>query len=174
MKTLLLSLIFFTVLVGFSFSQANNPVPKFNVNKDGIKPVVLTFDASYTADKIYSKAKTWNPSVVKYPEAATRIDKTNEQLKYGGYIEQAWKINDNNFDHWYQMEYTLNIEIKDGKCRVTFESPEEKYKVWFNSDGTLIKKFSVSKASLETSINKLLTSLYTYIKDEPKKATDNW
>ena len=173
MKTIFLSVFFINVWVGFCFSQIAIPA-KFTVTKDGIKPVVLAFDASYTADKIYSKAKTWNPSVVKYPEAATRIDKTNEQLKYGGYIEQAWKINDNNFDHWYQMEYTLNIEIKDGKCRVSFESPEEKYKVWFNSDGTLIKKFSVSKASLETSINKLLTSLYTYIKDEPKKATDNW
>jgi hypothetical protein len=173
MKSILLSLFFINVLFGLSFSQPTKPV-KFNITKDGIMPAVLTFDASFTADKIYSRAKTWNASVIQYPETATRVDKKNEQLKYGGYIEQAWKINDNNFDHWYPIEYTLNIEIKDGKCRVTFESSDDKYKLWFNSDNTVIKKFTVSKASLETSINKLLTSLYTYIKNDPKKADDNW
>lgn len=174
MKTIILSLLIITVYVGYNNAQTVKTTPVFNVTRDGVKPVVLTFDASYTADKIYNKVKNWNASLINYPESATRVDKKNEQLKFGGYIEQAYKINANNFDHWYQMEYTVNIEIKDGKCRVTYDSPDDKYKIWFNTDGTVIKKFNASKASLETSINKLLTSIYTYIKDEPKKATDNW
>lgn len=171
MKKLMFMLLIVAVCGEFSFSQT---VPKFNLTKDGVAPVVLTFDASYTAYQIYNKVKSWNASLAKYPASAIRVDKENTQVKFGGHIVEAWKIRDNNYDHWYTMEYTLNVEIKDGRCRVTFETPETRYKVWFNADGTTIKKFKDSEISFETTINNLLSSLYNHIKSVPKKAEDNW
>ena len=66
------------------------------------------------------------------------------------------------------------MEIKDTKCRVTFATPEVRYKVWYNKDGTTISKFKDSEATFEASINELLTTLYTHIKDPKKKAVDDW
>jgi len=170
MKKVLSTLILFGISCGFTFSQA----PKVNLTKDGVKPVVLSFDASVSINQIYTKAKSWNASLVKYPKSTIRIDKENIQVKHGGYIEKAWKIRDNNFDHWYPMEYTLNIEIKDGKCRVTFATTEDGYKIWFAANGTTIKKFKDAKATFEATINALLTSLYNHIKSTPKKTEDSW
>jgi hypothetical protein len=165
-----------TTILGliFSISIYSQTTPKFNLTKDGVQPVVLTFDETFTASKIYSKAKSWNATMADYPASVIRIDKENTQLKFGGYIEKAWKIRDNDFDSWFPMKYTMNVEIKDGRCRVTFESSENNYKVWYNTDGSTIKRFLVSESSFETAINKLLSSLYTYIKAVPKKTDDNW
>jgi hypothetical protein len=171
MKKICSTLIVFGIFCGLAFSQT---APKYILTKDGVKPVVLSFDASVTTNQIYTKAKSWNASMAKYPNSVVRIDKENVQVKHGGYIEKAWRIKDNNFDHWYNMEYTLNVEIKDGRCRVTFNSQETAYKVWFNANGTIIPKFKDAKATFETTINTLLTSLYTQIKSTPKKTEDNW
>ncbi len=165
------SLLITFIFCGNVFSQST---PKFDLTKDGVKPVVLTFDPGFSAFQIYTKAKSWNATMVKYPQSSIRVNNENTQLKFAGNIEEAWKIRDNNFDHWYTLVYTLNVEIKDGRCRVTFETPETRYKVWYNPDGTIIPKFKETEATFETTINKLLTSLYTHIKDVPKKAVDNW
>lgn len=171
MRKIVSTLLISCVFCGFIFSQTT---PKFNLTKDGVAPIVLTFDTSYSANKIYTNAKSWNASLIKYPQSAIRVDKENAQLKFAGHVEQAWKIRDNNFDHWYTMEYILNIEIKDGRCRVTFETPEVRYKVWYNASGTILPKFKDSEATFETTINGLLTSLYNHIKNIPKKVEDNW
>jgi hypothetical protein len=171
MKKIFLTVVVIGIFCGSAFSQTT---PKFNLTKDGIKPIVLTFDASISINQIYTKSKSWNASMAKYPISAIRINKENVQVKHGGYVEKAWKITDNKFEHWYPMEYTLNVEIKEGKCRVTFDTPETGYKVWFNADGTILKKFKDSKATFELTVNTLLTSLYNYIKSTPKKAEDNW
>ena len=171
MKKILSTLIIAGLFCVFTFSQT---VPKFTLSKDGVKPVVLTLDASYTANQIYTKVKSWNANMVNYQSSTIRIDKENVQVKHGGYIDKAWNIRANNYDHWYEMTYTLNIEIKEGRCRVTFENTADSYKVWFNADGTVIKKFKDAKSTFEATINNLLTSLYNHIKSTPKKVEDNW
>lgn len=171
MKQTCLALLSAFLICGLGFAQTP---AKLNLTRDGIKPVVFTFDESYTAGKIYSKIKSWNASNIKYPPSAIRVDKENTLVKLGGYVEQGYKIRDNNFDHWYPIQYTMNIEIKDSKCRILFEVPEVNYKIWYNPDGSVIKKFADTESSFETTINKLLTSLVTYIKETPKKAEDNW
>jgi hypothetical protein len=170
MKTLIL---FLGACVILTHLDAQTP-PKFNLTKDGISPVVLTFDVSYTASKIYSRVKAWNPSVAKFPMATVRVDNENTQVKFAGHIDEAWNIRDNNVDHWYTLEYVLNIEIKDGRCRVTVETSDTRYKVWYGPNGTIIPKFKNTEDSFEKTINTLLTSLYTGIKDPPKKVEDNW
>lgn len=170
MKKILLLLIV-VAYCGFSNAQKT---PRFNLTKDGVDPVVLTFDASFSANQIYTKAKGWNFSKNKHPQSSIRVDKENTQLKLAGYIEKGWKIRANNFDHWYPLDYALNIEIKDGRCRVSFETPETRYKIWYNKDGSVISKFKDSEATFEATINELLTSLYIFIKTTPKPKEDNW
>jgi hypothetical protein len=169
-KILLFPLIAF-FLGGLLYSQTP---PKFTLTKDGVKPVVLNFDASFTANQIYTRIKEWVLAYYKDPKAPIRVDKENTLVKVGGYKEKGWKIRANNFDNWYVLEYTLTIEIKPAKCRVTFETPETRYKVWFNSNGTVIPKFKDSKASFEATMNEFLTTLNDQIKGAKKKPADDW
>jgi hypothetical protein len=166
--------LFIAFLLSLPFVAFSQTTPKFNLTKEGVPPVVIPLDVSFTAVKIYEKVKSWNASLIKYPETGIRVDNPNIQVKFAGYKDNAWKIRDNNFDHWYTLQYTLNVEIKDGRCRVTFETPETRYKVWYNADGSIIPKFKESEASFETTINALLNSLVTHIKSVPKKVEDNW
>ena len=175
MKKLFLLIIAIVSFNGLLFSVET---PKFDLTKDGVEPVVLNFDATFTANMIYTKIKEWIALNYKNPKTATRIDNENSMIKIGGLKEKAWKIKDTNFgndyDNWYDLEYSLIIDIKDAKCRVTFATPEVRYKVWYNKDGSVIPKFKDSEASFENSINEMLTSLYTYIIEPPKVKKDDW
>jgi hypothetical protein len=171
MKKLFLLLLMEGICQGFLFSQA---VPKFNLTQEGIKPVVLNFDASFSAQQIYAKVKEWVKITFKDPKTGLRIDTENTLVKVGYFKEKAYKIRDNNFDYWYDLEYTLTIEIKDTKCRVIFASPEVKYKVWFNKDGSTIKKFKEAEATFEATINEQLSALYKQIKEPKKTVKDDW
>lgn len=164
--------ILIAVLGIYSVPVFSQNTPKFNLTKDGISPVVLNFDAGLTANQIYKKVKEW--IAINYKNEGIRIDNENTLVKIGAFKPKAWKIRDNNFDYWYQLEYTLNIDIKDSKCRVTLATPEDKYKIWYNKDGSTIAKFKDSEATFEASINEILTSLYKHIKEPKKVAKDDW
>ena len=171
MKKLFFPIIILFSFIGFGTAQT---IPKFNLTKDGIKPVILTFEG-YTSYQIYNKVKEWvKESFKENPQGAIRADKQYSLIKVGSYKDKGWKIRTNDFDHWYVLEYTLTMEIKDGKCRVTFETPETKYKVWYNSNGTIIPKFKPSEESFEATMNEMLTSLYNTIKGQKKQEKDDW
>jgi hypothetical protein len=172
MKTFYLLL--FILLLNKGLVNAQQP-PAFNLTKDGVKPVVLNFDASYTSNLIYTRIKEWIVITYKFPKSVTRIDTENQLVKVGSVKEKAWKIRSNDIDYWNDLEYTLTIEIKEGKCRVTFDTKDGRWKVWYNKDGSLIKKFKDSEATFEASINELLGSLNKYIKNgPPKPVKDEW
>jgi len=157
---------------GYIFSQTPQ---KFNLTKDGVKPVVIQLDATYSASLIYSRIKEWIAMNYKDPKAAIRIDNENSLVKFSCYEAKGWKIKVNNLDTWNDMRYTINVDIKDSKYRVTFATDETRYKVWYNSDGTILKKFKESETSFENNMNKTLTSLYNHIKSPKKQnTTDDW
>lgn len=166
-------LILFVILSfnGYIFSQT---VPEFKLTKDGIKPVVIKFDTSYSASLIYTRVKEWIALNNKYPKSVTRIDNENSLIKFSCYAKEAWKIKKNNVDYWNEMQYTFMVEIKDYKCRITFASDEARYKFWYNDDGTLKEKFKESEATFNATVNETLTSLYNHIIGAEKIQTDDW
>lgn len=168
-KLILLSI----VLSFFGICQAQT-APKFNLTKDGIKPVVLTYDASFTAPILYTRVKEWVALTYKMPKSAIRVDTENTLVKVGGIKNKAWKVRANDFDHWYDLDYTITIEIKDGRCRVTLATDDVRWKVWYNKDGSLVKKFKDSEATFEASINEFLTTLNSHIKEPKKVVKDDW
>lgn len=171
MKKIYLILVVILSFNGLIFSQK---VPKFKLTKDGMKPIVVNFDTNYTANVIYTKIKEWIAENNRYPESVTRIDKENSQIKFSSFKKEAWKIRDNNYDYWNQMKYTFNVDIKDYKCRITFDTEEDRYKFWYNDDGTLKGRFKESEASFENTVNETLASLYKYIVTPQKPKTDDW
>ena len=171
MKKIYLILLVVLSFNGFIFSQTE---PEFKLTKDGIKPVVVEFDTNYHANLIYTRVKEWIALNNKYPKSVTRIDHENSLIKFSCYKKDAWIININNVDYWNEMQYTCKVEIKDYKCRITFASDEDRYKFWYNDDGTLKEKFKRSEASFESTVNETLTSLYNHIKGTKKTPTEEW
>jgi hypothetical protein len=171
MKITGLILLVITSFNGFLFSQT---APKFKLTKDGMKPVVITFDTSYREQVIYTKIKEWIKTNNKNPNSVVRIDNPNSLIKFSSYKDKAWKLITNGAEIWNEMQYTFSVEIKKGKCRVTFGTEETRYKVWYNKDGTLIKKFKPSEASFENTVNETLASMYNYLKGSKKKVSDDW
>jgi hypothetical protein len=162
------------VVLACNGSILSQTAPKFKLTKDGMKPVVINFDTSYSAHVIYTKVKEWIAQNNKHPEQVTRIDTENSLIKFSVYKDKAWKLKNNNNDIWNEMQYTFSVEIKKAKCRITFATEEVRYKVWYNKDGSLNKKFKDSEATFESTVNGTLTSLYTYLKGSKKKTTDDW
>ena len=165
-KILILQLI----LISFSGSVFSQTTPKFNLTKDGASPVILSFDANQTADILYTKVKEW---AAINPNTKIRVD-TKTSVKVGILKEKAWKIVDKNFENWYDLKYTLTIDIKDAKCRVSFETADIRYKVWYNKDGSTIKKFKDSEATFEAAINEAITKLYKHITEQKVVKKDDW
>jgi hypothetical protein len=168
MKKIVILLLVLISVKGNMFSQT---VSKFSLTKDGVSSVVLNFDKSLTADILYKKIKEW---AAQNPNTKIRIDQVNTQVKVGLLKEKAWKITENNFDHWYDLKFTLTIDIKDAKCRVSFDTEETRQKVWFNKDGSVNKKFKETKTSFESTINDPLQKLYNHIVEKKKAAKDDW
>jgi hypothetical protein len=156
---------------GFVFSQA---IPEFKLTKDGVKPVVANLDSAYNAYLIYTRVKEWIALNYKYPKSATRIDEENSVVKFSCYSKEAWKIRRDKVDHWYNMQYTLKVEMKDFKCRFTFETDEDRYQFWYNDDGTLMEEFKESEATFENTINEKLASVYNHIIGTEEEPEDDW
>lgn len=171
MKKISFVLLVILIFTGFTFSQTP---PKFNVTKDGVKPVVITFDTSYTAKLIYARVKEWISLNNKSPKSVTKVDNENSLVKFSCYKEKAWHIKNAGVDLWNDLAYTLAVEMKTGKCRITFATDETRYKVWYNKDGSLNKNFKESEITFENTINETLMSLYNHIKGDKKKDKDDW
>jgi hypothetical protein len=168
-----INLILFIVL-SFNSLIYSQKVPEFKLKKDGIKPLVIEFDTSYNASFIYSRVKEWIALNNRYPKSVTRIDKVDSLIKFSCYTKDGWKSKINNVDYWNELQYTLMVEIKDFKCRITFASDADRYKFWYNNDGTLKQDFKESKATFEDTVNKTLKSLYNYIVSTENTKTDDW
>ncbi len=163
-----------SVILSFNGLIFSQKTPTFKLTKDGMKPIVVNFDTNFTANVIYTKIKEWIALNNKFPESVTRIDKENSLIKFSCFKKDAWKIRDNNFDYWNEMKYTFAVEIKDYKCRITFDTEEDRYKFWYNENGTLKDRFKESEKSFENTVNESLASLYKYMITPPKPKTDDW
>jgi len=171
MKKILLIFIVFISLGGFVFCQA---APEFKLTKEGIEPLIIEFDSGYSANIIYTRIKDWIALNNRYPSSVTRIDKQDELIKFSCYEKYAWNIKNNNIDYWNELKYTFTVEIKDYKCRITFESDEDRYEFWYNEDGTLKERFKESEATFESTVNKTLASLYDHIVGADEEKSDDW
>jgi hypothetical protein len=171
MNKLYLSFVLILSVNGSIFSQK---APVFNLTKDGVKPVVIALDATYSSNLIYTRVKEWVTLTYKYPKSVIRIDTENTLVKVGSIKEHAWKIKSSGIEYWNDLEYTMTIEIKEAKCRVTLATNDVRYKVWYNADGSLKKNFKESESTFEASINELLTSLYNQVKGTKQKIKDDW
>ncbi len=164
-----------TLLVGYSYGQE---IPSFVLSRTGVAPIVFTYDSLKTPE-IYQRCLNWVQLSYKNPEKVVKSKIENELLRIDGFKESACSYKSIK-QLIYDMEYTLQIDIKDGKIRLSYEPGQLwttpyntkamfTYSSFFKSSGEV--KNAEGKASLENTMNELALSLDGYIKGKKK---DDW
>lgn len=165
-----------------SFSVFSQNLPKLVLTEKGFEPVVYQVD-SLKAPDIYKKVLAWIQITYKNPQEVLKANVENETIRLEGLNKGAFvRAFASGTKAYYDIAYTLEINIKDGKYRFNF-TPNQ---ITVNSRKVLfyIPDFFTGKAdingnsydgcaiSLESSVNSFSLSLYNYVLG--KKENDNW
>ncbi len=165
-----------------SFVLFSQDLPKLVLNEKGFEPVVYQVD-SINASTIYKKVLDWIQITYKNPKEVLKASVENELIRLeavnkGAFVRtfKSGTIVD------YDLSYTLEINIKDGKYRFIF-TPNQ---ITVDSENVLFgipdivsgepdingNSYDGCATSLESSINALSLTLYNYILG--KKVDDKW
>ncbi len=156
----------------------NAQIP-FKYNPDGTTDyVVYSIDKTSAAD-IFTKTINWINVTYKNPDKVIKAKIENEMIRIDGYSSSAFSrtfASGNKAD--YDVTYTLEIQIQDGKYRVKYSHNEIKVDggiVYFkfldvlnNVADTNGNAWLGAKEQYENNVNKLMESLFIYI-TKPKE-----
>ena len=159
MKKVTFSLLLFSI---FSYSQ--NSIEQFDMTKEGIKPIIVKLDTLKTSNIIYEKAKEWIQINYENPNVVLKGDVKNSNLRINGYKKNAWNSKVSKQTYSFDMDYTLNIEIKEGKYRLEYVINKFvllgkdclfNEKSFYEPNGTIIKGYIDAEEQIEKDINNL-------------------
>jgi len=153
--------------------------PNFDLTKNGVSPIILNID-SLDAKSIYLRAMNWIQETYKDPQKVLKANIQNEKVRVETYKSNAWYYMSLGRRYDYDMDYTFEIEFKDGKVRLTYTPGQFwvqgkrglTYESFYKSSGELRQAYKEGEISLEASMNELKDSLYNYL--TKKKKSDNW
>jgi len=174
MKKLLLGTLFISTI-------ALSQVPKLELNAKGIEPLVVNV-AITPASTIYAKTISWLEKNYDNPDKIIVSRDENKELNIKAVEPKVWTANRIGVDSDYGIEYTLKIQFKDGKYRITynlgnFEKDGKKldtsYKDLFRKhDGSIKYGYNNAVAGIEEHLNKKVQSLYDFILG--KNSNNDW
>jgi hypothetical protein len=171
MKKIFLSVLLLTAKLAFT-----QDLPKFELTKDGVQPIVVNID-SFSILTLYQKTLNWIQENYKNPKEVLKANIENETIRIEGYKKNAWFYKSLGMKQEYDMEYSFQIEFKEGRIRLTFIPGQfwgdgqkilYNYPTFFKNSGEIKVAYKDAKPSLEQSMNDLVFSLFTYIKGNKK------
>jgi hypothetical protein len=150
-------------------------LPKLNLTNKGVSPIIINVDST-NAQQLYKRSLDWINDVYKNPKSVVKADITNEKLRVNGVAKNAYFFKSLGMKTEFDIEYTLDLEFKDNRFRLTYtvesvyfsnEKSSFPYNEYFNNEGELRKSYKDVKPSLEKTMNDLVLSIYDFIK-KPK------
>ena len=173
--------IFFVLCLGLV--SMNITSQELKIGPLGVKePVVFEFDL--TKNEIYKKSLNWVQETYKNPDKVLKANIENEKIRINGYAKNAWSSTSMGIKYTYNIDYTVEIEFKEGRCRFTYTigqmytSDGQKLlytcKAFYKSNGDVRKSYIPSVPSLEKTINDLALSFKNYVSGITKEADDDW
>ncbi|NQW36351.1 MAG: DUF4468 domain-containing protein [Flavobacteriales bacterium] len=163
-KLILISL--FTSTIAFS------QVPKLELTSKGIEPVIINVDMKQ-ASAIYAKTIEWLENSYEKPDDVIFENVENRKLGIKDVEKTVWIANRIGVDVNYDMEYTLKIEFKDDRIRISYELGSflkdgkkltTNYKDLFKKfDGSVKYNYDGAVAGIENKLNAKTQSLNNFI-----------
>ena len=176
------------LLLAMSISMTSFSQSKFEITRDGLKNIeqVISVD-SISAKEIYSKINKYIQKNYVNPNSVSKGNIENEFISFNGIkrncIEQKILLT----TYLDDLEYYFNIDIKDGKIRVSISKLNILYNVqgssgsrnlltadlytFFKSDGDVKKSQQKRKDDIENTVNGIINDIVAVIKDKSKS---NW
>lgn len=161
---------YFTILLfifysNFTFSQEN----KFELTINGYEPKVIEVE-NQTKSEIYKLIKKWVVKTYKNPKEVLTADIENENIKINGFSTNIvkWSIGDG-----WDLFYTLDIEIKDNKYRISISADiagnQIEYTSFFKKDGSKRTGYKGGPESIDNHINSIVDDLNLFLKNKGEK-----
>lgn len=159
-----------------TLSKLNTDIPKFDLNKDGVAPIVLSFD-TLKVNVLYKQTLNWIQETYKNPEKVLKANVENEKIRIDGIKMNAWFYKGMGTTIWYDVEYSFYIEFKDNKMRLSFSFGDTwtggtksyvDYSKLYKENGELYKMYKNTKSGMDQMMNELSISLYKYLKEVKK------
>ena len=164
----------FILLLKITYAQ---PVPPFELTKDGVEPIIVTVD-SLTASQLYMKTLNWIKEYYKTPVNALKVDNKNEQVKIEHIDNNTWYYNTPDTTFYYVVEYFFYVDFEDNKIRMSFEFGNTwnrseygthsyciNYKKLWKQNGEVHTIYKETKPGIDQLMNELSLSLISYLKD---------
>ena len=113
MKKIFLSVLLLSTTIAFS-----QDLQKFELTKDGVQPIVVNID-SFSISTLYQKTLNWVQENYKNPKEVLKANIENETIRADGYKKNAWFYKSLGMKQEYDMEYSFQVDFKEGKVRLT-------------------------------------------------------
>jgi len=156
----------------FISSLAFAQVPKLELTPKGIEPAVINVDLVTAAD-IYARTIQWLENNFENPDKVIVANLEGKEISIKAVEPKVWTPNRIGKNTNYDIAYTLKIEFKDGRYKVSYNLGNfEKngtrlatsYKDLFKKfDGSVRYSFEDAVTGIEDKLNKRTESLYNYI-----------
>lgn len=167
------------IISGFVFGQ---DIPIFQFSNSGFNNNVVYDVPNQNKEEIYNKVVEWVNINYKNPENVIKGKIENEYIRIEGY-------NDNGICNKFLgsltcwgLYYTLEINIKDNKYKLsffdihTFEKEKQSIDIYqktlYDKNGSLKKSGETIYISLNKSINDISVGLNQYLKNKTKINSD--
>ncbi|RZJ67671.1 MAG: DUF4468 domain-containing protein [Flavobacterium sp.] len=155
-------------------------LPQLKLTAQGVEPVVVNVEGKNAHD-IYLKTLNWVQEAYKNPDKVLKANIADEKIRVEGFKQSAWFIK-GLMKVYMDMDYTLEIEFKEGKYRFTYiiggfkgsqgQNVSYSYEVFWKKDGSLRGMYDEAPKMIEAEMNSLNLSLYSYLTGEGKKKSD--
>jgi len=155
------------------FGQAE----KFDIQNGEIKPLVQSVKGM-KSDSIYIKSNEWINYNFKKEDAVIGSSIDNKMIRFTGINPSFAK----SFGYTYDLEFTIRIEFKENRYRLTVENLRSgnngifanfNLGDYYKSNGQPRKAYKNFVVGIESTLDNLNLSIYNYLTGKTEK-NDDW
>ena len=173
------------ITIGLLISNVglSQEIPQLKLTPNGVEAIVVEIEDS-SASELYNKALYWVQETYKNPDEVLKGNIPNDKIRINGYAESAWSITTLGMRSMMNMNYTLEIEFREGRYRLIYTIGQfyvdgagranYNYTSLFNKKGEVRRMYSNSIPELEATMNSLSLSFYNYVSGKTAEKDDNW
>ena len=173
----------FTLLfITITSASQSSEVPRLELTPNGIEPVIYEVPGA-SPEQLYERAYNWVLDSYKDPDEVIMVKRENEEIRISGFKRNAYAFNSLGIKYYYDLTYSLELEFKEGRYRITF-TPDKVFSEgqtapfagqinWFKNNGQRRSFYRLSLETFDESINNLAYSIYDRLSSDQEK-DDDW
>jgi hypothetical protein len=161
----------------FITTKSFGQIEKFNIQNGEIKPLVQSIE-KMNSEEIYIKSNEWINYSFKKADAVIGSSVDKKMVRFTGIKPEFAKT----FGYIYDLEFTIRIDIKDNRYRLTVENLRSgnngifanfNFADYYKSNGKPRKSYQDFVIGIENTLNNLNISIYNYLTGKTEE-NDDW